>query len=326
MEGQRLDTDPDARGADLSPDKEHGIRLETTAWFPPSVAAGAELTLRIRAACSSGCDLRGADVALMASDGPVVTTRFTSTAGTIAETDEVVVRAPSAVGAHEWSVRVGPAPDAAHPQAEGLAVPSFRTEAHRTSLAVWDVPSPVEMGRTLTCRIGAKCAQGCDLSGREVEVLDEVGGRLATVALGDASLAGSSGLFWGEVDLAVPPVEGLVHRAVELPAQEMPLAHESARHRFSFAAAKPTEHKVTVEVVQEGSGEPVPAAEVRLGAYRGSTDAAGRAVVAVAQGSYELLVWKVGYEAPTKALEIEENSTVRVEAELLPDRSSWEDD
>jgi hypothetical protein len=261
----------------------------------------------------------------MASDGPAVTTRFTSAVGTIAETDEVVVRAPSAVGVHEWSVRVGPAPDAAHPRAEGIVVPSFQTEAHRTSLAVWDVPSPVEMGRTLTCRIGAKCAQGCDLSGREVEVLDEAGARLATVRFGD-SLAGSKGLFWGEVDLAVPPVEGLVYRSVELPAQETPLPHEGASHRFSFAAAKPTEHKVTVEVVQEGSGEPVPAAEVRLGAYRGSTDAAGRAVVAVARGSYELLVWRVGYEAPTTALEIEEDSAVRVEAELLPDRSSWEDD
>jgi len=290
------------------------------------VAAGAELTLRVRAECASGCDLRGAEVALMAPDGPVFTVSITSAIGTIGETDEVVVRAPSGVGAHEWSVRVGPVQDGAHPQVEGIVVPPFQAEAHRTSLAVWDVPSPVEIGQTLTCRIGAKCAQGCDLSGQEVDVSEESGARLASVILGDSSLPGSSGLFWGEVELAVPPVEGLVCRVVELPTQELPLPHESASHRFSFAAARPAECRLTVEVIQEGSGDPVSDAQVRVGAYQGSTDAAGRAVVAVARGTYQLLVWRVGYKAPPKVLEIEEDLTVSVEAELLPDRSSWEDD
>jgi uncharacterized membrane protein len=73
---------------------------------------------------------------------------------------------------------------------------------------------------------------------------------------------------------------------------------------------------------------PVPNAEVSLGVYRASTDESGRAILAVAPGSYELLIWKVGYEAPSKALEVSKDLTVRVEAAdlHLSERSSWEDD
>ena len=43
---------------------------------------------------------------------------------------------------------------------------------------------------------------------------------------------------------------------------------------------------------------------------------------------YELVIWKVGDEAPARALEVSKDLTVRVEAAdlHLSDRSSWEDD
>ena len=91
------------------------------------------------------------------------------------------------------------------------------------------------------------------------------------------------------------------------------------------------EHRATgggEEGGQGGSTVPVPNAEVSLGVYRASTDESGRAILAVAPGSYELLIWKVGYEAPARALEVSKDLTVRVEAAdlHLSERSSWEDD
>jgi uncharacterized membrane protein len=65
---------------------------------------------------------------------------------------------------------------------------------------------------------------------------------------------------------------------------------------------------------------------VSLGAYRASTGESGRSIVSVAEGTYELVIWKVGYEAPSRALDVSKDLTVRVEVVVLPDRSSWEDD
>ena len=304
----------------------HKLRLEAVNWFPESLAAGEPLRVQLRAECALGCDLRGAEVTVLDPHGPVLTAGLGSTEGTIFETNEFVIVAPSEVGAHNWSVRVRTAVEQDPVHAGDLPLPPFRTEAHKTSLAVWDVPSPVVIGERYICRVGAKCASGCDLAGREVEVQDESGVRLAAVLLGAAALPGSSGLFWSEVELPAPVAEGVFAHTVGLIANSLPLPHEPSSFGFSFATVKPSRRRLMVKVVEEGSGTPVPDAQVSLGPYRGSTDASGQAVVAVADGPYDLLIWKVGFEAPPRALQVEEDLTIRVEAEVLPDLSGELDD
>lgn len=311
----------------------HEPHLEISRWFPSEVAAGAELTFQVRVTCPSGCDLRGTEVAVTTPEGPVMTSELVSCDQGINQTGEVMLRAPSEVGDHEWSVRFRPQasePQAGEPPAHAgtsLAVP-FRTEAHRTSLAIWDVPSPVVMGEPFMVKIGAKCAEECDLQGRRIEVCDGSGDRLGTAEFGEAFWPGSDGLYWAEVELVAPVGEGVVSWSVAFSGADLELPHREASARFGFATTKPPEHRLTVEVVERESSVPVPNAEVSLGAYRASTDESGRAILAVAEGSYELVIWKVGYEAPARALEVSKDLTVRVEAAdlHLSDRSSWEDD
>ena len=317
----------------------HEPQLEISRWFPSEVAAGAELTFQVRVTCPFGCDLRGTEVVVTAPEGPVVTSELVSCDRGINETDELMLRAPSEVGHHEWSVRVRP--QASEPPAHAgtsLAVP-FRTEAHRTSLAIWDVPSPAVTGEPFMVKIGAKCAEECDLRGGKIEVYDGSGDRLTTAEFGEALWPGSDALNWAEVELVAPVGEEVVSWSVGFPAADLELPHRGASAQFGFATTKPPEHRLTVEVVEVvggdgedggdgGASKPVPNAEVSLGAYRASTDESGRAILAVAEGSYELVIWKVGYEAPARVLEVSKDLTVRVEAAdlHLSERSSWEDD
>ena len=56
----------------------------------------------------------------------------------------------------------------------------------------------------------------------------------------------------------------------------------------------------------------------RLGAYGAATDPSGRAEVALPNGSYELTVWKVGYDTPGLTVDIHEDVSVQVEAVIVP--------
>ena len=315
----------------------HQPHLEISNWFPSEVAAGAELTFKVRVRCPFGCDLRGTEVLVTASEGPVMTSELVSCHHGINETGELMLRAPSEVGDHAWSVlfRTQTSESPAHAKTS-LDAP-FRTEAHKTSLAIWDVPSQAVMGDPFMVKVGAECAEECDLEGHEIEVYDGSGDKLATAEFGEALWPGSDALYWAEVELVAPVGEGVVSWSVGFGATDLELPHREASARFGFATTKPPEHRLTVEVVEVvGVGEggnvgptcPVPNAEVSLGAYRASTDESGHAVLAVAEGSYELAIWKVGYEAPARALEVSKDLTVRVEAAdlHLSDRSSWEDD
>jgi len=320
-------------------DTVHEPQLEIRRWFASEVAAGAELTFQIRVTCPFGCDLRGTEVLVAAPEGPVLTSELVSCDQGINETGEVTLRAPSEVGDHEWSVLFRPQeskPQASEPppHAEAsLAVP-FRTEAHRTSLVIWDVPSPAVMGEPFMVKVGAKCAEECDLRGRKIEVYDGSGDRLTTAEFGDTLWPGSDALYWAEAELVAPPGEGVVSWSAGFPAADLEFPHREASAGFGFATTKPPQHHLTVEVVEIVGGAkgratvPVPNAEVSLGVYRASTDESGRAILAVTKGSYELSIWKVGYEAPARALEVSKDLAVRVEAAdlHLSERSSWEDD
>ena len=304
----------------------HEPNLEISQWFPSEVAAGAELTFKVRIECPFGCDLRGTEVVVEAPEGPVITSELVSWDEGINETGEVTLRAPSEVGEYEWSVASRPQ-TSEPPGHTGTSLPlPFSTEAHTTSLVIWDLPSPVVIGEPFMAKIGARCAEGCDLKGRRIEIYDRSGDRLTTAEFGEGFWAGSDALHWIEVELVAPVAEGVVCWSVGFSAADLELPHEEASSKFSFAVTKPPEHRLTVEVVETGSSVPVPNAEVSLGAYRSSTGESGRSIVSVAGGRYELLIWKTGYEAPVTALEVSKDLTVRVEAAVLPDRSSWEDD
>jgi uncharacterized membrane protein len=67
-------------------------------------------------------------------------------------------------------------------------------------------------------------------------------------------------------------------------------------------------------VIEKDTSAPIADAQVRLGAYRATTDPLGLAEVDMPTGVYDLDIWKVGYEAPTRTVRLEKNMLVEVEA------------
>ena len=308
----------------------HEPELEVSRWFPSGVAAGAELVCTIQVRCPSACDLRGAEVSVVAPDGLVASSEIIRYEQGINNSGEVALKAPLAVGDHQWSILFRPSPHENEPSAhaESSLLLPFSTQSHGSSLAIWDVPSPVVRGEPFSIKVGAKCSEGCDLQGIKVEIYNGLGATLTTAKFGDAPWSGSDALYWTEVELVAPTTEqGVASWSVGLPTPDLELPHEPTSSKFSFATTRPPEHELTVQVVEEGSiAAPVPNAEVRLGVYQASTDEFGRATVAVAGGNYQLLVWKVGYETHPEAIEVSKDLAVRIQATVLPDNSDWEDD
>src|ERR1051325_2544016 len=82
------------------------------------------------------------------------------------------------------------------------------TGQHKTSLAVWDLPSPLVIGRPAKMKIGAKCSAGCRLTDHEIEIHDQANRNIARARLGAAPWSGTTGLYWAELDFSAPAAAG----------------------------------------------------------------------------------------------------------------------
>ena len=197
--------------------------------------------------------------------------------------------------------------------------------AHEISLAIWDLPSPPVVNRRSKIKVGGNCSGGCQLADQEIEIRNEAGGTVANAKLGPAPWFGTSALYWAELDFAAPAAEGTYSWNVGLTAANLELPHARASSQFSFIAVPPPEHTVTVKVIERSTETPVDDVQVRLGVYRGCTDESGSAKVELRKGVYDLVVWKLGYEPLTKALEVIADVTVEVEIEAAtePEQEYW---
>jgi hypothetical protein len=190
------------------------------------------------------------------------------------------------------------------------------TIAHRTSLAVWDIPAAIAAGEHFTVKVGAKSSAGCALAGCRIEVLDAAGAVVALGVLGVAPWPGTSALFWSEIELCAPSSPGLAPLAVRFTGDGLEESHEGSSSLFSVAVVAAPEHVLTVAVAADGG--PLADAIVRAGPVRATTDATGRARLHLAKGRHELAVWKAGYDAPATPLMVEADAFVRIEACVLP--------
>ena len=60
---------------------------------------------------------------------------------------------------------------------------------------------------------------------------------------------------------------------------------------------------------------------VRLGAYRAATGQSGSAEIMMPKGSYDLNVWKSGYDAPTTTVAIDADVTLEVAVTAVPEEN-----
>ena len=298
----------------------HQPTVEFVEAFPPEVEAGAEIVVRARVSCPEGCDLRGGLVNVVSSEGVVLTCELggperaeTADTARTAETSDFVLSAPAQLGESVWSItfprqEVG---GGVHEEC-GLTVTST-VLPHATSVAIWDVPSPLK-GSRFVVMVGIKCSAACTLGGQLVEVRDEAGVRLGDGRLGDEPRPGTSALYEAEVSLVAPSQAGVFSRSVSFAPTELDLPHREASGDFTFRSLEPPEHTVTVRVVPKGIDAPMDNIEVRLGAYRAETDERGLASVGVPKGTYELSAWRIDIEPVSTELEVTGDAMVEVDA------------
>ena len=149
------------------------------------------------------------------------------------------------------------------------------TTPHPTSIAVWDVPSPVVVNSSFTVNVGMTCSLACQLTGQLIEVRDESGVQAGEGRLGDTPWPGTSALYGAEVHLAAPAGEGMYTWAVTFAGTESEMPHEDASATFSFRTARPPDHRVTVTVRERDTEAPlenvgsIRVSQRYLGAFQG---------------------------------------------------------
>jgi hypothetical protein len=190
-----------------------------------------------------------------------------------------------------------------------------------TSLAVWEVPATIVAGERFTVKIGAKSSAGCDLRGHSVEVRNAAGDVMGEGDLGDAPWPGTNALYWTELSLPAPVTEGIATVTAHFSAAGLQPPHTDASAQFSFAVVKAPDHTLTIKVIETESAKPLADAHLRLGPYRAATDHNGAATLPVCKGPYQLHIWKVGYDAPATAVDINGDTVMRVEAVIVPEEN-----
>ena len=183
-----------------------------------------------------------------------------------------------------------------------------------TSLVVWDIPTPAA-GERFSVKVGAKSSAGCALDGCRIEVL-EGDNVVASGPLGATPWPGTGALYWAEVELRAPDSPGPVTLTVRFDATDLDEPHQEASSPFSVSVVARPDHTLAVTVAS--GGMPIEAAYLRLGPYRATTDASGRASIKLAKGRYELVVWKAGYDTDPVPLAIDTDASINVEARALP--------
>jgi hypothetical protein len=304
----------------------------TTSMVKASLAevhGSAEMALKVRVSCSSACDLWGRTVRIVAHDDALAAESvLVSFDGTASETDEFVVSAPFEPGEYTWTAVFPAQEKRGILHEESSASFSFSVEPHATSVEVWDVPSPIPLGDEFKIKVGAQCSSECNLAGEKIEIYDHGGAEVAAAVLGESPRSGTAALYWAEVELKAPGVEGRHKWTVRFPKPDPESPHGDASNTFTFAVARHPECVVTIEAVDKDGETPKANAHVRLRplVYRGSTymtqtDEAGVAKLSVPSGKYQLYVWDDEYEKIVPSVEV--GSDLTIEAELSAPVGSW---
>jgi hypothetical protein len=108
--------------------------------------------------------------------------------------ERLVVVAPATVGTYSWTLLFlrQQICGVVHEQTSLPIV--FATRPLASSVAIWDVASPVVVGERFTIKVGAKSAVSCGLDGATVEILDEAGTVVGSGRLGGTPWEGTCAL------------------------------------------------------------------------------------------------------------------------------------
>jgi hypothetical protein len=161
------------------------------------------------------------------------------------------------------------------------------------------------------------------MTGKIVEIRDEAGALMGSVALGEHTWEGTAALYWAAVKVKAPEELGLQGWTVRFSGAELKLPHGGASSRISFVTEPEPEHSVSVKVVDKATKAPIVGAQVRLGLYRAVTDASGSARFAVPKGKFPLVITRAGYEMPDRNIAVARDVRVRIAGVALPEEDPF---
>ncbi len=287
------------------------------------VDAGGAIALKVRVSCALACDLRGEIVKIVAHDNVVVAQApLVSFDDVTNETDRFVFRAPAEPGQYTWTAVLSAQGQDGLEHEASSAPFSVAVRPHATSIAIWDVPSPIAFNQKFSIKVGVQCSSECKLADHKIEIYDHQGAWAAMGALGDTPWSETGGLYWAEIELQAPGAAGLYTWTVRSPKRDLELVHEASAYTFSFATASPPEHVVAVEAIDQDTKTPIRDVCVLMHPYRTFTDEKGTAKLRVPKGKYELQVLKSYYRDWETTIEVA--SDVAVEAELVYDSTKMD--
>ena len=200
----------------------HRIILALRDPAPQDVAAGSEFNVTLSVSCTAGCDLRGRALHIVSPDGTDASEG--SLAGDAEDAVAVTLKAPPRVGEHVWTVSLPACEVGKVPHDEAALTIAVTAIPNATSLAVWDIPSPVTVDERFAVAVGAKSAAECTLEGSGIDICDSSGAIVAHSELGGAPWPGTSALYWTTLELTAPGKAGLAKWAARFSATDVDVA------------------------------------------------------------------------------------------------------
>jgi hypothetical protein len=304
----------------------HVTQTSVIGMVPIEPDVGTAVAITVGVSCASGCDLTGGTVRLVAEDGSVLEeVELSDFDGTLSQAVATGIKAPAAPGHYTWEAVFPAQTLGGSLHQESRATFSFEAKIHSTGMAVWDVPSPTTAGIGFSAKVGVQCVlHGCNLTGAEVEVYDQLGAKVGSGTLSDTPLPSTDALYWAEVSLQAPAAKGYYEWVAKFPPSESPVPHEGCMHTFAFTAGAAPEHVVTVEVTREDTAEAVPEAWVTMMEkggfpYREGADKTGTARLRVPEGEYTVYVVQDEYAAFEIEVSVHDDALVKAEMLYTPD-------
>lgn len=299
----------------------HNIAVAMAKVPPVEVHAGAYLTVKVKASCAAGCNLKGQVVQISDHAGQVVKELHLVTPYQGAyETDQIVLQAPQDAGTYTWT--------AVFPQQKRDNVSHERTAAefsftvkehHATSMAVWDVISPVVVKSKSKVKVGVKCSVGCQLTGKQIEIYDHEGQKAAAGTLGDVPWAGTDNLYWTEITLPALQTVGYYTWQARFAESKQEALHVARQASFGLTVVDAPECNVTVQAVEQETKVPINNAKIIMHPYRTQTDENGSVTLAVAKGEYTLFVTREDkYDLWQQKVQVTDDLTITAELAVTP--------
>lgn len=296
----------------------HQVALNMIQAPSEEIYPGVFITIQVSVTCPMKCNFKADKIQIIDHEGQVIRdVNLIIPSGMAFATDPLVIKAPTIPGSYTWKAYY-PEQDkegVAHLEA---AVPFTFTvkPLHVTSMAVWDVLSPVVAKDSMKFKVGVKCSADCQLQEQRIRIYNHENSIVATAQLGDKPWEDTGGLYWTEVELPAPTEEGLYNWQAKFLEPSLAIPHIESETSFSFRVVNSPECTIDVGVMDSKDKTPVQGASVILHPYRGVTDERGKVCLEVTQGEYQLYVAGLSaYESYQSQITVTQDTSIEVTLE-----------